>query len=128
MLNGFKEAISDCGISDLPLQGYQFTWERSKGTNRWVEEKLDRVFVNNDWRVRFPSSCVHNLVASSSDHSALYLQINIWRPVTRRSRFRFENSWLRERRCSEIVQECWQQSPNRSVKERIELCAQELKT
>lgn len=104
----FKDAMSDCGVSDLPIEGYQFTWERGKGTDRWVEEKLDRVFVSDDWRDRFPTNTVQNLIAPSSDHSALYLQIRIWTPVARRSHFRFENSWLREKRCSEIVRECWQ--------------------
>ncbi|KAL8147586.1 hypothetical protein AgCh_005052 [Apium graveolens] len=81
MINGFKEAIFDCGISDLPLE----------------------------------------------DHSALFFQVQVWRHVTRRARFRFENSWLRERRYSEIVEDCWQNSRGSSVELRIDLCARELK-
>lgn len=106
MINGFKEAAFDCGISDLPLEGYPFTWERGTSIVRWVEEKLDRVFVNDRWRDQFPLCKVQNLVAPTSDHSALYFQVQVWRPATRRVRFRFENSWLREKRCGEIVNEC----------------------
>lgn len=88
---------------------------------------MDRVFVNDEWRDRFPTTTVQNLVAPSSDHSAIYFQIRIWRPVVRRARFRFENSWLREKRCSEIVRECWQQNQNNSIEYIIDLCARQLK-
>lgn len=127
MINGFKEAIFDCGISDLPLEGHSFTWEESKGSERWVEEQLDRVFVCDRWRDCFQTSTVHNLVAPTSDHSALFFHVQVWRPVTRRAQFRFETSWLRERRCSEIVEDCWQQSRDISIEFRIDLCARELK-
>lgn len=39
MLNGFKDTMFDCGVSDLPIEGFQFTWERGKNTDRWVEER-----------------------------------------------------------------------------------------
>lgn len=127
MINGFKEAMFDCGVSDLPMEGHPFTWEKSKGTDRWVEEKLDRVFVCERWRDGFPTNKVQNLVAPTSDHSAIYFQVQIWKPVPCRVRFRFENSWLREKRCSEIVKDCWHQSRDCNIKERIDLCAKELK-
>lgn len=34
MLNGFREAVSDSGLSDLPTEGFPFTWERGRGTSR----------------------------------------------------------------------------------------------
>lgn len=119
MINGFQEAIFDCGVNDLPLEGYPYTWEMSKGTDREVEEMLDRVFVSDEWRNRFPMNKMQNLVAPSSDHSAIYFQVQMWRPITRRARFRFENSWLRERRCSEIVKDCWECTREASVEKRI---------
>lgn len=70
---------------------------------------------------------VQNLVAPTSDHSALFFQIQVWQPVTRKMCFRFENSWLREKRCSEIVKECWHRSKGGNIGEIIDLCAQELK-
>jgi len=30
LLRGFGEAMDDCRLVQLPMQGYQFTWERSK--------------------------------------------------------------------------------------------------
>lgn len=43
--------------------------------------RLDRVFVNEGWRSMFPTNRVQNLVAPSSNHSALFLQVSVWRPV-----------------------------------------------
>lgn len=82
MISGFKDAMFDCGVSDLPLEGYPFTWERSKGTDRGVEELLDRVFVSDEWRNQFPVNKVQNLVAPSSDHSAIYFQVQVWKPIS----------------------------------------------
>ena len=31
-IQGFRCAISDAGLSDLGMVGYQFTWERGRGT------------------------------------------------------------------------------------------------
>ena len=41
LFRGFREAVIDCGLMDIPLEGYPFTWERGKGTLAWVEEKLN---------------------------------------------------------------------------------------
>lgn len=87
MLNGFRDATLEAGISDLPMEGYPYTWERSRGTVRWVQERLDRVFVNEGWKLLFPTNKVQNLIAPSSDHSAIFLQVGVWRPISRRYRF-----------------------------------------
>lgn len=34
LMEGFSEAISDCGLQDLGFTGDIFTWERSRGTER----------------------------------------------------------------------------------------------
>lgn len=89
-LNDFRDALFDCEISDLGMEGHQFTWEKGLGTANWVEERLDRVCVNDAWRGLFPSNKVLNLISPTSDHSALFLQISVWRPVQGGFRFRFE--------------------------------------
>ncbi|KAL9444583.1 hypothetical protein AB3S75_017718 [Citrus x aurantiifolia] len=48
-LVGFQNAIADCQLIDLGVIGYQFTWERARGTDNWVEERLDRAFVSASW-------------------------------------------------------------------------------
>ncbi|XP_019164478.1 PREDICTED: uncharacterized protein LOC109160650 [Ipomoea nil] len=48
LLEGFGDALDDCGLITLPMVGYPFTWERFKGTVDWVEE---RAVVEDEWSV-----------------------------------------------------------------------------
>lgn len=50
LLRGFGETLEECGLFQLPLRGYQFTWERGRGTTAWMEERLDKVVANAGWR------------------------------------------------------------------------------
>lgn len=45
---GFQDAIVDENLVGIPLQGYPYTWWRSKGTVDEVEEKLDRALARQD--------------------------------------------------------------------------------
>ncbi|XP_074352417.1 uncharacterized protein LOC141691577 [Apium graveolens] len=77
LINGFRDALGDSGLIDLPMEGYPFTWERSKGTERWVEERLDRAYATQEWRNMFVAASLTNLIAHTSDHSAIHLQISV---------------------------------------------------
>ena len=92
LMRGFCEAISDSRLQDIPLQGYQFTWERGRGTEHWVEERLDRAVANTNWLSLFPTAKLTNLVAMESGHSPIELQTVQRQVVRQKFRFRFENS------------------------------------
>lgn len=128
MINGFREAPSDSGLSDLTMEGYSFTWERSRGTSRWVEERLDRACATDEWVNMFPTSKLTNLIAPTSDHSAIHLQISVWRQIPRGFRFRFENSWLREEGCNIVVDKVWKQTRGKIFYEKLDECARDLRT
>lgn len=42
---GFREAVSDYNLKDIPLEGHQFTWIKSRGTEYAIKERLDRALV-----------------------------------------------------------------------------------
>lgn len=42
LINGFQNAVFDAGMSDVHIEGYNYTWFKSLGTYRVVEEWLDR--------------------------------------------------------------------------------------
>ena len=44
LYNGFRSAVNDCNLHDLPLEGYPFTWFKSLGTPHAIEERLDKAF------------------------------------------------------------------------------------
>ncbi|XVF82208.1 hypothetical protein PTKIN_Ptkin16aG0026600 [Pterospermum kingtungense] len=41
LLQGFRSVVFDCELHDLPLQGYPYTWSRSKGSADVVNERID---------------------------------------------------------------------------------------
>lgn len=41
LLEGFRRVIEDCQLTELDLKGGKFTWERGRGTEGWVRERLD---------------------------------------------------------------------------------------
>lgn len=73
MIRGFREAVTDCGLEDIPLKGHQFTWERHRGRQNSVEEQLDRAMVSFVWKTSFRNALLTNLIASHSDHSPIVL-------------------------------------------------------
>jgi exonuclease III len=97
LINGFRQAVIDSGLTDVPMEGYPFTWFKSLGTPRAVEERLDRALANTAWFNFFPSASLDNLVAPTSDHCPIMLNCQ---PFLRHQRvqrgFRFENAWRLE--------------------------------
>jgi len=85
LINGFRKAIQDAGLIDISLEGYPFTWFKRLGTDKAVEERLDRALPNEAWFHLFPNSSLDNLVAPASDHSPIFLTIA---PSMRRTRGR----------------------------------------
>ncbi|GAU19619.1 hypothetical protein TSUD_383140, partial [Trifolium subterraneum] len=71
---GFRQAVSDCDLIDIPIEGHQFTWIKSRGTPHVIEERLDRAMTSTSWLQLFPHVRLTNLLASHSDHSPILLQ------------------------------------------------------
>lgn len=67
-MKDFSEAIMDCGLHDLGFSGDIFTWERSRGTDRWVQERLDRGMATQQCVEMFPLVEVKVLDVTTSDH------------------------------------------------------------
>lgn len=63
LIRGFREVVLDCNLSDLPLIGYPYTWEKSKDSPNAVEERLDRALGFNSWLVIFSHARLSNLSA-----------------------------------------------------------------
>ncbi|KAK2373901.1 hypothetical protein QL285_074903 [Trifolium repens] len=123
---GFRQAVSDCDLSDIPIEGHPFTWIKSQGTPHVIEERLDRAMASTSWLQLFPHVRLSNLLASHSDHSPILLQC---KPIIRTRithSFRFENSWLKEPDLEEVVIEGWGGSQNLEVVDRVARCANKL--
>ncbi|XP_019154282.1 PREDICTED: uncharacterized protein LOC109150753 [Ipomoea nil] len=98
LLRGFGDTVHNCGLVQLPMRCHQFTWEKGKGTERWLEERLDKVLVTEQWTDLHGEAWVENILTRKSDHSALFLNTDI--ALVRRPggprRFRFEMAWVHD--------------------------------
>ena len=73
LVEGFNKALTEASLIDMDIIGHRFTWERSRGTDNWVETRLDRVLTTEGWIDWFPMSKLYNLEGSPSDHSPCLL-------------------------------------------------------
>lgn len=126
LFKGFREAVQVAGLIDLNLEGYPFTWNAKKGTNRAIEERLDRAMTNQKWLSLFPQARLINLIAPISDHSSIFLQCEPVLQCFRRKKFRFENSWLAEHDFMGIVRKEWFSGMEGDVLSKLNGCVESL--
>lgn len=46
LIEGFNECLLDAELHDLDIIDHQYTWERGRNTEYWIEIRLDRVLAN----------------------------------------------------------------------------------
>lgn len=122
-MEGFNNCITECGLHDLDLEGYPFTWERGYGTKDWIEIRLDRALVTSNFVQTYPEVKLINVKISTSDHSPILLQPYTRSYTVQSSSFRFENSWLRDPMCGKIVEKAWELSRDKSLAGKINFTA-----
>ncbi|XP_019158834.1 PREDICTED: uncharacterized protein LOC109155667 [Ipomoea nil] len=108
--------------------GYPYTWEKGKGTANWIEERLDKVLVTNEWRNIIPHVKVMNLRTRKSDHSAIFftVQEEVGRDGVRRRGFRFEMTWLYDEGCRGVVEQAWQEGRGQGLQGCVQYCGNRL--
>ena len=123
-MQAFRDILDKCGFMDLDFVGFPFTWHKNY-PNFTIWERLDRAVATNEWFSMFASTKVHHLDVTSSDHKALWISpehmhCNFQKP------FWFEQMWLTDKGCSEIVEAVWSINCNESwdtrVLRKIESC------
>lgn len=107
LLDGFKRTIDECGLIELDLMGGNFTWEKSRGTREWVRERLDRAFASASWWHLFPLCKLTKHHTIYSDHDPVKLELYSDNLTKKKFRFRFENTWLKEKSFHEEVSNYW---------------------
>lgn len=104
------------------MWGDKYTWERSIGTGKWIQERLDRGLATQEWCNLFPMAAFQVLDVATSDHLPLYLHLQTKVYIPRSRRFKFENVWLKESDCVNVVTDRWRHTKGREIDEKINYC------
>ncbi|KAM6584602.1 hypothetical protein CsatB_011604 [Cannabis sativa] len=126
LIDGFQQALNDCNLIDMELVGHPFTWEKGRGSRNWIEVRLDRALINDAWSQIFQGASLLNLEISSSDHCPLFLEPEINHCFPTNRKFKFENAWLKEPMCFEIVRDCWESEGDDNLPNKLARCADKL--
>ncbi|XP_058741766.1 uncharacterized protein LOC131614157 [Vicia villosa] len=127
LCNGFRNAVEECNLTDISIEGYQFTWTKSRGTPHMIEERLDRAMATTQWLELFPNVRLLNLPASHSDHNPIILYTDPTERHCYRYSFKFENKWLLEEDIREVVEAGWGPNRGMEISDRLGGCAEELR-
>jgi hypothetical protein len=96
----FRAVLQACELNEIHLQNKKFTWSNAREK---MLCKLDALYSNSEWNLRFDTHILHTLSSSLSGHYPLLLDDD---SGPRRSRsFKFENFWLRLPGFNNVVQQ-----------------------
>ena len=92
---------------------------------------MDRGLANHEWFLKFSSTKVHHLHPDSSNHSPLWITPKGLEIPSFAKPFRFEEMWLSDHSCSDIVEVVWclkdeTANPTVMVTHKIKKCGKEL--
>ena len=103
----FRDVIDECGFIDLGFIGSQFTWQKHFLDGHSIQERLDQGLANNDWFMQFAGTKIHHLSSNASDHCPLWIILEGLEIPSITKPFRFEEMWLSDRGCSNVVEAVW---------------------
>lgn len=75
MLGRFRAKLNRWELKELYLNGRRYTWSNERQVA--TLEKIDHVFVSNEWDEAFPSCFLLALGMAVSDHCPLLLEMNV---------------------------------------------------
>lgn len=80
--------------------------------------------MSTNWATLFPTTKLFHVANSVSDHSMLVLKNE--NPTRKRAKlFRFESMWLRDKRCSEVVNDARERGRNMGTNSPFLHCLEE---
>ncbi|XP_023908712.1 uncharacterized protein LOC112020382 [Quercus suber] len=127
----FRDVMDECGFMDLGYVGLPFTWEKHFADGHSIWEMLDWGLATNEWLMKFIGTRVHHLTSDSSNHYPLWIVPNGLEVVRSTKPFRFEEIWLSNPGCSNVVEAVWPSygstDPVIKVMKKTEKCGKELK-
>ena len=106
-VRAIKECIDDCNMMDLGFSGPMYTWTNKRELDNLIQCRLDRCWVNPDWKKFYPKANVTHLARINSDHYPLLLNLNPLLGSNADRPFRFQTIWLSHSEFSAIMRDVW---------------------
>lgn len=78
------------------------------------------------WSMRYQMAKVYNLEGSPSDHSPLLLIPEQQTRGKKQRHFRFENAWMTDPTCFQIIKDRWEEDIHCNVSQKVRKCAESL--
>ncbi|XP_074293374.1 uncharacterized protein LOC141620388 [Silene latifolia] len=104
-MNRFREAVEDCGLRDVPWEGYNFSWDNGQAGDANRQCMLDRALCTSSWLDMFPYARLFFLNREWSDHAPIKLILNRKEGgMDKKRTFRFEQIWVGEDGCSDAIE------------------------
>ncbi|XP_074300198.1 uncharacterized protein LOC141631424 [Silene latifolia] len=87
----FNKCLLDCSLDDAHSFGLEHTWTNKREPTVRIWSRLDRVLLNSDWLIQFPTTNVQVLPSGISDHSPLLVEVKNGYKIRRQ--FSYLNCW-----------------------------------
>lgn len=108
-MEGFCDAVSVCGFTDLGYIGLPYTWDNRQHGDRNVKVRLDWGLANDSFLNLFRQVKVWHVQNTLSDHCGLVVEcLDHSSRKKRKKNFRYENMWQRDLSYMSLVQDAWQ--------------------
>ncbi|KAG7579890.1 Endonuclease/exonuclease/phosphatase superfamily [Arabidopsis thaliana x Arabidopsis arenosa] len=104
-MRDFNDVLLHSSLMDLNFRGCSFTWW-NKRRSFPVAKKIDRILVNNEWQVLFPSSLGFFDSPHFSDHSPSCITIDASVPRHKKP-FKFFNYMLKNMDFLPLISHSW---------------------
>lgn len=113
------ETLNECGLQYLGFIGEKYTWEKLREQQNWIQEMLDGGVATQSWFNLFPKEEVQTIEVTKLNHLPLFLNLTKQVYVHMGKYFKFENVWIREQECRNIVKNGWEMSGGCDIVEKI---------
>ncbi|XP_074313749.1 uncharacterized protein LOC141648943 [Silene latifolia] len=109
-MNNFRDAVDDCGLRDVTFEGHPFTFDNGQVAADNRQSRIDRAMVTENWQELYPYARLIHMTREWSDHSPLKLILDGREGQHEGGRrpFRFEQLWVGEEGCEEVVRRVWE--------------------
>lgn len=95
------------GWIDVRFTGYPYTGNNRRCGNANIQERLDRGFTNDKWKIRFQEVTTIHLQAIHSDHRPLLVYFD-GAGMSGPKPFKYEAMWNNHLAIGFIVHDAWQ--------------------